>query len=189
MADESKRHALRRKPLLSPVLMFGLAAGVLVLLVGWFAIAWFSPPGTIVVVRHVEKAAEPADNPGPSEIGARRAQELAGMLEPMGIDAIYSTEYMRTFASVTPLASRLSLPVHVYDARDSEGLAALLNAEHRRDNVLVVGHSNTVPAIVHALTGRTVDAIDDSRYGDIYIIVRGRFGRTTVLHLYMAAPE
>lgn len=189
MTDPATQHAMRRRPLLSPVLITVLGVSVAVLLAGWFAVAWFTPPGAIVVVRHVEKAAEPTDNPGPSEIGARRAQELAGMLAPMGIDAIYATEYLRTFATASPLANRASLPVHIYDARDAAGLATRLNSEHRRDNVLVVGHSNTVPAIVHALTGRDVDAIDESRYGDIFIIVRGRFGRTTLLHLYQAAPE
>jgi broad specificity phosphatase PhoE len=173
---------MRRQPMLSPVVMAGLVAGVVVLLAAWFAFAWFTPPGTIIVVRHVEKAAQPADNPGPSEIGARRAQELADLLAPLGVDAIYATEYLRTFATASPLANRLTLPVHIYDARDSESLAARLNQNHRRDNVLVVGHSNTVPAIVQALSGRDVGTIDDRRYGDIFIIVRGRFGRTTLLH-------
>lgn len=189
MSDETARHAMRRKPLFTPVFIAGALGVIAVLVLGWLAYGFLQSPGTVVVVRHVEKAAEPADNPGPSPAGEARAVELADLLGPLGVDAIYASNYLRTFATAAPLAQRASLPVHVYDARDTRALIADLDARYRYGTVLVVGHSNTVPDIVRALSGRRVGAIDESRYGDVFIIIRPRWGRATVIHLFQPASH
>jgi broad specificity phosphatase PhoE len=42
--------------------------------------------------------------------------------------------------------------------------------KHAGETVLVVGHSNTVPAIVEALGARRPPAICDSQYDNLYVV-------------------
>jgi phosphohistidine phosphatase SixA len=49
--------------------------------------------------------------------------------------------------------------------------------------VLIIGHSDTVPALVERLSGQEVPAIAENEYGAIYLIARPRFGRAAVTRL------
>ena len=53
-------------------------------------------PGTVILVRHAEKASEPPDNPPLSEAGAARAEALVHALADARIDAVIATQYRRT---------------------------------------------------------------------------------------------
>lgn len=161
-----------------------LAIGVAV--VGWAAVVVMQPPGTVIVVRHAEKAAAPADDPVLSPLGRGRAEALAEFLAPARIDAVYASQYQRTDATAAPLAARLSLPVQRYEADDVPGLVDALKRRHRGDTVLVVGHSNTVPEIVRELSGRDIGEITEDRYGDVFIVTVPRWGRATVTRLFQA---
>jgi hypothetical protein len=44
----------------------------------------------------------------------------------------------------------------------------------------VVGHSNTVPDIVAALSGQPVDAMPDDQYDLVYRVVIGSDGKATL---------
>jgi phosphohistidine phosphatase SixA len=188
MTDESTRHAMRRRPLLSPVFIVGAVAVVVLLIVAWVGAGYFQDPGMVIVTRHVEKADEPADNPGPSELGAFRADRLADMFEETGVDSVFASHLLRSFSTASPLARRISVPVHIYEAPDVAGLVARIDSEHRHDTVFVVGHSNTVPDIVEALSGQEVAPIDESRYGDLFVVIRPKWGRAQVFQYYMPAP-
>jgi len=50
---------------------------------------------TVILVRHAEKAAAPADDPPLSAEGRQRAEALAAMLSASGASSIYVTEYLR----------------------------------------------------------------------------------------------
>jgi hypothetical protein len=52
---------------------------------------------------------------------------------------------------------------------------------HASGNVLVVGHSNTVPDIVAALCACEVAAIDEGTYGDRYDVRIALDGSTTLV--------
>src|SRR5687768_3222599 len=62
---------------------------------------------TVFIVRHAEKAPEPADDPVLSDIGQRRASDLAAMLADAGVDAILVSELQRTSLTAQPLARQL----------------------------------------------------------------------------------
>ena len=188
MTDDTTRHAMRRRPLVSPFLILGVLGIFAALIGGWVAVGFVKAPGIVIVTRHVEKATLPSDNPGPSEVGQRRAEQLAEMFGDSAVDAVFATHYLRSFATATPLAHSLAMPVIVYDASDTHAMLARINAEHRYDTVFVVGHSNTVPVIVRALSGKRVADIDEGRYGDIFLIVRPRWGKTVLIHYRMPAP-
>ena len=135
-------------------------------------------PQLVYLVRHAERADQtPAGanmqaqtDPLLSAAGEARAARLAAMLKDAGITAIFATEYHRTQDTARPLAAALGIEVGENPARDTDGLVARLRAAHAGDVVLLVGHSNTVPAIIKALGGPDV-AIAETEYDNLFIFV------------------
>jgi broad specificity phosphatase PhoE len=133
-----------------------------------------APPTTVYVFRHAERASEEDRDSPLSESGWRRAEALADALAGAGVQAIYTTQYLRTRETARPLAERLGLQVRPDTTRGgpdpARELARRVLAVHPGGTVLIVGHSNTVPAIVEALGGPALAELDASRYGDLFIV-------------------
>ncbi|HUF17336.1 MAG TPA: phosphoglycerate mutase family protein [Thermoanaerobaculia bacterium] len=130
---------------------------------------------TVIVVRHAEKVSDDRD-PVLSEKGKDRARVLAQMLGETAIDAIYTTQYLRTRQTAEPLAARLNLDAIALEATDTHisELADRIRTAHRGHVVLIVGHSNTVPAILAALGASDSRPIGDEEYDHLYILtIRG----------------
>jgi broad specificity phosphatase PhoE len=134
----------------------------------------------VIVVRHAERAdaGAPAGNamtaaPDPelSAAGKARAQALAAMLKDAGVTAIYTTEYTRTKDTAAPLAAALKITAEVVSARDQAAMIAKVKA-HTSGAVLVVGHSNTVPAIIKALGGPEF-TLGESEYDSLFFVAPG----------------
>lgn len=126
------------------------------------------------LVRHAEKATTPANDPALSDTGLQRAQRLATLLQHAPPNAIYSTDYARTRATAAPTAERYGREIERYDARRSASeFAEALRRRHvgAGDSVLVVGHSNTVPALAEALCACPIDPIDEAEF-DRFIVIR-----------------
>ncbi len=159
-------------------------------------LAWFfesQATTTVIFVRHAEKSAQPAENPGLSEAGKRRAVELARQLVDAdvvaGVDAIYSTSYKRTEETVQPVATALSLPISSYDANDTASIMDKIVREHKGEIILVVGHSNTVPLLIGNMgASKNVPEIDENEYDNIYIVSVPWFGKTKTIRLRYGAP-
>ena len=117
-------------------------------------------------VRHAEKGPEKTD-PELSAIGQQRAEQLAKLLIDSDLAAIYSTPYKRTQQTAQPLAQQLDIKVESYAARASEQLLELL--QQRQQNSLIVGHSNTIPALVRLAGGHAED-LTEQHYGDMFVI-------------------
>src|SRR5262249_39250544 len=138
------------------------------------------------VVRHAEKVSEKDQRL--TEAGHERARRLATMLAPAGIRAIYATDTERARDTAGPLATQLHLSVTTYDVGagmakkepDAAPFAAALRRDHPTDAVLVVGHSNTLPAILRALGCKQDVAIAPGQYDDLFVIVPAAGGATLV---------
>ena len=110
------------------------------------------PVTTFILVRHAEKAADDPRDPGLTDAGRTRAARLAASLADAPLRAVYATAYRRTRDTAGPSAMAHGLQVAVYDAREpAADFAERLRAAHPAGTVLVVGHSNTAPAIAAAL--------------------------------------
>ena len=133
----------------------------------------------IWLVRHAEKVDESADPPL-DDAGRARALALATLLADAGIDRILSSDYIRTLDTAAPLASRLGLETQKYDSSDLPALAARVGETPGR--YLVVGHSNTTPALAELLGGDAGDPIAPDEYDRLYILTR-RGGKTTTIVL------
>lgn len=168
--------------LVAPIIGFLLVAG---------GIAWFfesQSTTTLIVVRHAEKAEQPADDPSLNTEGKLRAQKLANMLIDVdvvaGVHAIYVSQFKRTHETARPLANRLELPIAVWAAHDYKGLEEKILDDHRGEIVLIVGHSNTVPRIIAEFGGsKRVPDIPESQYNDLFVVSIPWFGRTKTLRL------
>jgi len=147
-------------------------------------------PVTVIVVRHAEKAAAPANNPPLSPAGVARAAALDTALADAKVTAILVTPYLRNSETAAPVAKRFRLTPTVVPITPQGGvkLHALAMAAKARElggTVLVVGHSNTVGAIVEALGGPKVGDLPETEYtlmwmvvvdGDGVRVVRSRVG-------------
>jgi phosphohistidine phosphatase SixA len=139
------------------------------------ASATASAQSAVYLVRHAERAdtvggAAPkmGTDPSLSDVGRARAESLAGMLKDAQVTAIFVTEYKRTQETAAPLAKRLGLQPTVIPSKDTPGLVAKLRAA--TGNVLVVGHSNSVPDVIKGLGVAKVPAIADDEYDNLFIV-------------------
>jgi broad specificity phosphatase PhoE len=123
----------------------------------------------IFFVRHAEKATAGGDDMDLSESGRVRAESLASLLKDAEISAIYTTEFKRTRQTAAPLAKALQLEPAVISSKDQPGLIAKLRASS--GNVLVVGHSNTIPDLLKTLGITTPISIADNDYSNLFVVL------------------
>jgi broad specificity phosphatase PhoE len=142
---------------------------------------------TIVLVRHAEKEMSTISDPPLAAAGERRAERLAQMfgdVKGLGrLDAIYVTDTKRAQQTAAGLASRLGLKPIVVPGADVDDIAKRVLRDNRGGRALVVGHSNTVPAIVRKLSGMSVPEIGEDEFDNVYVVTVPSFGRSTVLRL------
>lgn len=136
------------------------------------ACAGMPKPGTetvFYVARHAEKAEAPSGDPPLTAEGRARAQSLAAALAEAPLRAVYSSPTRRTRATAQPAADGRGLAVTDYDPRRPPSeTATVLHTRHAGQQVLVVGHSDTVPQLVSTLCACPVLPLDESEYGDLY---------------------
>jgi broad specificity phosphatase PhoE len=137
---------------------------------------------TIFVVRHAEKAADGGSDPALSPLGKQRATALGDALAEAEVRAIYVTQYQRTALTARPLAVRLGitptvLPAQPDVAAHARAVASDILARHAGEAVLVVGHSNTAPAIVRALGGAAPEVLADNEFDNLFIVTVPPTGR------------
>jgi phosphohistidine phosphatase SixA len=137
---------------------------------------------TVILVRHAERAGGTGAEVGISEAGQCRAGILAGMLSSAGVGRIFTSEVARTQQTAAPLAAKLNLQPETVPAKDVDGLVAKLRSGSSAATV-VVGHSNTVPAIVEGLGGGTVPPIADNEYDRLLVVTLTGPKQATVVTL------
>ena len=100
---------------------------------------------------------------------------------------MHSSDYVRTRETAAPVAARLGVEPVVYDAGDLEALVQRLKAVGGRH--LVVGHSNTTPAVVRLLGGEPGTPIEDGdEYDRLYVVTVGVDGTLSTLLLRYGRP-
>ena len=184
--DNDRRRRRRRRRIQVIIIYTAIAVGL----------AWFfesQATTTVIFVRHAEKAAAPADDPGLSEAGKQRVAELKRQLVDAdvvaGIDAVYATPYRRTEETARPVAEALGLPVNSYDAADTEAIMEYIVREHKGKIILVVGHSNTLPALIGNMgASKKVPAIAEDEYDNLYLVSIPWFGKTKTIRLRYGEP-
>lgn len=145
---------------------------------------------TIYLVRHAEKelTSDNPRNPALTECGKQRAESMAIFLKEVELDAIYSTNYIRTRSTAQPTAKKQELEIITYNPRELKSLANRL-IENKQD-ALVVGHSNTTGVLAGLLVGKEIEPFGESIYNRIYqVVICEKAGRLHVLHTAFECGE
>jgi phosphohistidine phosphatase SixA len=148
-------------------------------------------PALLLLVRHAEEGTEPADDPGLTDVGKRRAQDLAMALRDAGVTTIITSPFRRAGETAAPLAAARGFKSMVVPiGRRVEGHVAAVAAAVRglKGVVLVVGHSNTVPEIIAQLGGPTLPDICASVYDTLFTVVMAD-GKTSLVRGRYGAPN
>src|SRR4051794_20042743 len=112
-------------------------------------------PSLVVMVRHADIEGAPGADPPLSEMGKLRAKELlriVGAIRVVGgvVLSLLASDSRRTQATLQPLAEELRLPITISDPTNTAALTASVLGVH--DGVVIVaGHSNTIPQLIHSL--------------------------------------
>lgn len=175
-----------------------LALAALALFLGACASRTAPPPAgesatVIVLVRHAEKAATPAADPGLTDAGRARALALADALDRAGVEVLVASQFRRTVDTLAPLAARLGEEVRVAPlegdpAEAAHALALDLLEEYPGRTVVVAGHSNTIPSMVSALTGEPMADLADTDYDGLYVVVHDG-ARARLVRAQVGAPD
>ena len=185
-SDIARRKRRRRRRIQVIIIYTAIAIGL----------AWFfesQATTTVIFVRHAEKSTMPVDDPDLSPAGQRRVAELVRQLSDadviQGIDAVYSTPFRRTEQTARPVAEALGLELFNYDPADTEAIMEYIVREHKGKIILVVGHSNTLPALIGNMgASKRVPEIAENEYDNIYIVSIPWFGKTKTIRLRYGEP-
>lgn len=177
----------RRRTFLAPLWLLGWG-GMLVLVAA--VVYWNSATTTtVVLVRHAEKQIGTIDDAPLTPQGEQRAMRLAQMFgdaESFGrVRQIYVTDTRRSQQTAAGLAQRLNLKPELVDPKASTSdVARRVLRENRGGLALIVGHSNTVPALVAKLSGaENVPPMSDEDFDTLYVVTVPTIGKASVLRL------
>lgn len=136
------------------------------------ALAAAAPPAdaAVFIVRHAERADAKDDASLLSRAGKRRARELSRVLAGVDLKAVYCTEYERTQQTAAPVAEAKKLTPVVLGSDKTDELARALKDVPPDRDVLVVGHTDTIPDLLAALgVERRID-IPSTVYDDLFVL-------------------
>ncbi len=144
---------------------------------------------TIVLVRHAEKSAtsnatdRAKGDPELSLEGRERAERLAKAVKKYKPDVIYSTDYKRTKQTAEPIAKLRGKEIQTYDpAKQADLIPLMLNGKPK--HYLIVGHSNTTPALGNLLLKKEVfKQLPDIEYG-VFWVIKTKNGVVTKVEIY-----
>ncbi len=126
---------------------------------------------TFYFIRHAEKdRSRPEDkDPELNQSGLGRAMRWAEILDNVALDAIYTSNYKRTSMTAAPTAIKKDITPQYYDPH-------AVNIEEFKNlnldkNVLIVGHSNTIPQFVNGLLGEEkYQSMEDYDNSSLFIV-------------------
>ncbi len=123
---------------------------------------------TVIIVRHAEKAAEPAEDPQLSGQGIERANLLTNMLINKNVTAIYTSRYRRARETASPLADESGIvPIEINEA---ELIVRSILENNSGQTILVVAHTDTIPEIIKNLGGKEIEPISEADFGSIFTV-------------------
>lgn len=141
---------------------------------------------TVILTRHAE-VTPGESNPSLTAAGEARANLLASMLKDVDLDTIIVSDFKRTQQTARAVSETHHLGL-VKKTAAADVIAAIQS--RTSGNILVVGHSDTIPEIISQLGGASFPIGDDD-FDNLVILtidqgqtstVRLRYGETAKLH-------
>jgi hypothetical protein len=127
-----------------------------------------APPTVVLLVRHAEKAAQPAQDPPLSDAGSVRARALVAVARDAGVKSIITTQYLRTRNTAEPTATSLSITPEIVNAgpMPQHAKAVADQVMKRAGETVLVG----------ALGAPQPKDLCDSEYDQLFVVVIGEGG-------------
>ena len=138
---------------------------------------------TIYLVRHSEKDVSFNNSADPplTPCGEQRSKSLSRFFKDVPLSAIYSTDYTRTKNTALPTAKMKGMEIKEYNEEELVDFSTLLIK--RKQDALVVGHSNTTGVLAGLLVGEEFGEFELDIYDRIYqVVLRKKRGRLHLLH-------
>ena len=136
----------------------------------------------VYLLRHAEKCKDGQDRL--KDEGVKHAKVLVDLLKDAKIKAIYTSEFHRTCQTAKPLADSLGLiPIPLPYGRPAETVDKI-RKDHPHDVVLVVGHSDSIPAMIKLWDAELTVNIDDKMEFDrLFVLVPTSKGKASLAKL------
>ncbi len=146
---------------------------------------------TIYLVRHAEKAKDGTADPKLSEAGKARSMALVYTLQEDTLDAVFSTNTLRTKSTGYPIADYNNLEVKLYAPRNQHIFLKNTIQQYEGKTILIVGHSNTIPKMLNLLLGEDrYQQFKENQYNDLFLVQTTGIGQSKVHHFkYGKHPE
>ncbi|WP_299226620.1 serine hydrolase [uncultured Psychroserpens sp.] len=126
---------------------------------------------TLYFVRHAEKANDGTRNPGLTNEGKSRSELISKIMGSKNINAVYSTAYKRTTETAQPLAKLIGKNVNFYDPTNTTSILDII-AKNEGQNIVIVGHSNTIPAMLNFLEkSSNYQVIPEAEYDNLFKVM------------------
>ncbi len=136
--------------------------------------------GKIFVVRHAEKQSN-ADDALLSSAGQARAECLGQTLKDAHISSVLVTRYERTKQTAAAVVRESSAKEQTFEPKDYAAIVAAANSAAASGNVLIVGHSNTIPALLSTF-GTPQVTVPDAAFDQLFIFYSKNPKNLIVLH-------
>ena len=138
----------------------------------------------VYLIRHCEKEPSGA-NPALTPEGRQRAADWSKMLQNVGLDAIITSDTLRTQQTGAIIADELGLKANAFPRGDTAGLVDVLQFDHEEDTVLIVAHAETIPRILEGLGVREDVTIDQSEFANLFAVLGPSSDAPMYVHLLM----
>lgn len=143
---------------------------------------------TFYLIRHTEKDLTIKSDPPLTQTGQYRAKKWAEVFSAIKVDAVYSTDTIRTRDTAKPTAVAQNKEIAIYSHRDFD-FDGLIE-KHKGETVVIVGHSNTTPNFANGLLGEDkYEEMDESQYSRLYQVVINDEARHGQILLINPLPE
>lgn len=134
----------------------------------------FTGKRTLYIVRHGEKDTVGGNNPAISTIGKERAGDLYRVLKGKKIDLVMYTQYRRTGMTADSVHIYMKTDTLQYraDATGDDFIKTLNEKAGNAKNILVVGHSNTLPALIRkaGVESFSIKELPETEFDNLFVV-------------------
>lgn len=139
-------------------------------------VIWQPTDQVFILFRHAEK--QTGEDPELTKDGFKRAENLKNILNDIKPTKFYSTNTKRTKQTIDPILKKAKAQLNIYQASEIDSLSTSLIRNSQGIHV-ISGHSNTTPNFANALCDcKTFLEIDESDFGNIFVVVSGESTKT-----------
>ncbi len=136
---------------------------------------------TLFLVRHAEKV-DDTDESDLTPAGKKRAEKLAALIKSVPLSYVATTKYKRVLNTIGPAATQQAAPFLTYSPKTIQPFLINLLKREKGKNILVGGHSNTIPKCLNVLTNtQKYEDIPHGEYDHFYVVYLKAIGDAEVM--------